>query len=68
MQQVNEVPPIIQPAVLPPRAQGGFKQDTFSLDEGNVILQWPDAMSQDSYEDFKSWVELQLRKIARTVK
>lgn len=43
------------------------KQDVFSLDEGQVVLQWPDAMSKDSYEDFKAWIELQIRKIGRSV-
>ncbi|MEP7043845.1 MAG: hypothetical protein ABI843_12330 [Dokdonella sp.] len=43
------------------------KQDVFSLDEGEVVLQWPDGMSQDSYDDFKTWIDLQLKKIARSV-
>lgn len=45
----------------------GIKQDTFSLDEGQIVLQWPAQMSESSYEDFKDWVELQLRKIKRSV-
>lgn len=47
--------------------QVGFKQDTFSLDEGQVVLQFPEKMSSDSYEDFQSWIELQLRKIKRSI-
>ena len=43
------------------------KQDTFTLDEGTVVLQWPSKMSETSFEDFKDWVELQLRKIKRSV-
>ena len=43
------------------------KQDTFSLDEGQVVLQWPAHLSVDSFEDFESWIELQMRKIKRSV-
>ncbi len=53
-------PPIKQP-------QPGNKQDVFSLDEGQVILQWPSKMSHASFEDFKDWIDLQLRKIGRSV-
>ena len=35
----------------------GMNSDTFSLDEGQVILQWPAKMSPESYEDFKSWFD-----------
>ncbi len=45
----------------------GSKRDVFSLDEGRVILEWPEKMSADSYEDFQSWIELQLRKIKRSI-
>ncbi len=58
--------------VTPPAAQQrmavqqGFKQDVYTLgSEGQVILQWPEKMSQESYDEFVDWIELQLRKIAR---
>ena len=53
------------PAYAPPFV--GMKQDTFTLDEGPVILQWPASMSSTSYEDFNDWIELQLRKIKRSI-
>jgi hypothetical protein len=46
---------------------GQLRQDTFSLDEGQVILQWPANLSEHSYEDMKDWIELQMRKIRRGV-
>lgn len=52
--------PIKPPAV-------GARQDVFSLDEGQVILQWPSQLSAESYEDFESWIQLQLRKIKRSI-
>ena len=45
----------------------GTKQDTFSLEEGQVVLQWPDRLSAESYEDFESWIQLQLKKIKRSI-
>ncbi len=43
----------------------GSKQDVFSLDEGQVIIQWPANMSEDSFEDFKAWLQLLEKKIGR---
>ncbi len=45
----------------------GMRHDVFALDEGNVVMQWPEKMSAESYEDFKDWVELMLRKIKRSI-
>jgi hypothetical protein len=60
-------PPMAE--VQPTAAQKaiGTKQDTFTLDEGPVVLQWPSQLSETSYEDFKDWIELQLRKIKRSI-
>lgn len=51
----------------PQMHQRGFKQDTYTLgsDEGQVILQWPEKMSQESYDELVDWLDLQMRKIAR---
>jgi hypothetical protein len=46
----------------------GMNSDVFTLDEGEVILQWPSRMSPESYEDFKDWIELMTRKAKRSVK
>lgn len=43
----------------------GMNSDTFTLDEGQVILQWPAKMSPESYEDFKLWLDLVSRKAKR---
>jgi hypothetical protein len=44
-----------------------MNSDTFTLDEGQVILQWPAKMSPESYEDFKTWLDLIARKAKRAV-
>lgn len=59
--------PVAQGSQVAPVVQPGMRQDTFSLDEGIVVLQWPSQLSEDSYEDLKDWLELQLRRIGRAV-
>lgn len=55
-------------AKLPLSSKAIMMQDTFSFDEGQVVLQWPSNMKAESFEDFKMWLELQIRKIKRSVK
>jgi hypothetical protein len=46
--------------------EGGFNQDVYTLgSEGKVLLQWPEKISQESYDELSDWIELQLKKIAR---
>ena len=54
-----------RPAHKPITSKVGMNSDTFTLDEGQVILQWPAKMSMESYEDFKSWLDLVSRKAKR---
>jgi hypothetical protein len=50
-------------AIIP--AQGGVKQDVFSLVEGQAVLRWPETLSKESYADFADWLGLVMRKVAR---
>ena len=50
------------PTIVP---EVGMKQDTFSLDEGQAVIQWPANMSEDSFDDFKAWLKLLEKKIGR---
>lgn len=43
----------------------GFKEDVFSLDEGSVVLQWPERLSKISAQDLEDWLALIGRKIKR---
>jgi hypothetical protein len=45
-----------------------MNQDIFTLEEGQVVLQWPATLSADGYEDFKDWLKLIARKAGRGVK
>lgn len=43
-----------------------FRQDVYNFaNGGSAILQWPEGMSKEDFEEFKSWIDLQLRKLAR---
>ena len=45
----------------------GMNNEVFTLNEGEVVLQWPNKMSAESYEDFKDWLDLVARKAKRAV-
>jgi len=55
-------------AAILPQSSGNTATDSFTLDEGPVVLQYPKVLSPSSFEDFKAWTELQLRKIQRSIK
>jgi hypothetical protein len=40
-------------------------QEVFNLDEGPVILSFPEHLSSESYEDLKDHLDLFLRKAKR---
>ena len=46
----------------------GQRQDVFSLDEGQVVIQWPATMSKESFEDFEDWLNLLIKKVGRAYK
>lgn len=43
------------------------KEERFALDQGNVILKWPERISQESFEDLTDWLLIMHRRIARDV-
>lgn len=43
------------------------KEDVFTLDEGDVIFQWPATLSEGSFQDLEDWTKLMLRKIKRSI-
>jgi hypothetical protein len=47
--------------------QAGTKEDVFTLDEGQVVLQWPEQLSKESFDDFESWLQLVIRKAKRSI-
>jgi hypothetical protein len=56
----------VKPPTLP--EYQGSRQDVFSLSEGQVTLNWPATLSQESYEDLTAWLDIVKRKIGRSIK
>ncbi len=50
-----------------PERKAGMKEDVFSLKEGDVVLQWPEQLSAESYKDLEDWTAIILRKIKRSI-
>jgi hypothetical protein len=50
-----------------PPPKPGVERAEFPLPEGVVRLEFPASLSTASYEDFKAWVELALRRAKRGV-
>lgn len=63
---MNPAPGTTKPEV--PALKTGRLQEVFNLQEGQAILQLPEQMSPESYEDFEAWLQLVLRKAKRSVK
>ena len=49
------------------QADTNYREDVFSLQEGNVSIQWPSSLSRESYQDLADWLEILKRKIGRSV-
>lgn len=47
--------------------QPGTSQDIFTLQEGQAVFRWPNRLSRQSFDDLKSWIELVVRKLERTL-
>lgn len=54
-------PPVL-PLAEPPK---GVRREVFTLDEGDVVLTFPDNLSAESYADLESHLQLFLRKAKR---
>lgn len=64
----KDPPPQRQRSFRLHRQEGsGMKEDVFALTEGDVVLQWPEMLSQESFEDLKAWADIVLRKIEREI-
>lgn len=48
-----------------PPPKDGMREDKASLDEGEVILHWPETLSADSVTDFEYWVKGIIKRAKR---
>ena len=44
-----------------------MRRDIFSLEEGEVVLQWPERMTEVSFKDFEGWLQFIIQKASRSV-
>ena len=44
-----------------------LRHDVFSLTEGDVTIQWPAILAQESVQDIADWLDIVKRKIGRSV-
>ncbi|WP_019867865.1 hypothetical protein [Methylovulum miyakonense] len=49
------------------KGKPNMRQEIFTLDEGDAIFEWPEKLSQESYDDLESWLEIVLRKAKRAI-
>lgn len=45
-----------------------MRQETFTLSESEILIQFPSNMTMDDYEDFEGWIDILKRKIKRSIK
>ena len=44
-----------------------MNQDVFTLEGGDITIQWPKSLSAQSYQDLEDWLELIKRKDKRSI-
>jgi len=44
------------------------RQDVFSVDEGEIVIEWPIMLSAESIEDVEGWLDIIKRKMKRAAK
>ncbi len=52
---------------IPAPVREGALIPTKWFEEGDVVIQWPEKLSAESFEDLESWMEILMRKIGRRV-
>jgi hypothetical protein len=45
----------------------GTKEDVYTLDAGDAVLQWPEQLTTEEYEEINDWLDLMRRKLKRSV-
>ena len=43
------------------------KEDVFNLEEGRVLVQYPEQMTQASFDEFEAFLHLVIRKLKRSI-
>jgi hypothetical protein len=46
----------------------GTKEDTYTLDDGRVVIRWPGRIGAEEIGDVESWMRLVIRKMKRAAR
>jgi len=46
--------------------ESAVREDVFTMDYGNVVIQWPERMTKEDIQDLSDWMEIVIRKIKRS--
>ncbi|WP_428422935.1 hypothetical protein [Methylibium sp.] len=53
---------------VPPQKGNGMRQEVLSLDEGEVVLQWPANIGTNGVADMEEWVKFLLKRLQRSLR
>lgn len=59
------IPPAARPAAQPDIAKPGTRKEIITLDEGDVIITFPENLSAESFADLEAYLALFVRKMKR---
>ena len=43
------------------------KEDVYTLKSGDAVLQWPNTITAEEYEELEDWLGLMLKKMKRSI-
>jgi hypothetical protein len=46
----------------------GIREAVFPFDQGQALLQWPERLSPEEFEDFEAWLQIVIRKAKRSIR
>jgi len=70
-QPSDEPPPNGSEVAEKPKARrkvaSGSKEDVYTLSSGDAVLQWPERITQEEFDELGDWLDLMRRKLKRSV-
>ncbi|MCG8672831.1 MAG: hypothetical protein MI867_25765, partial [Pseudomonadales bacterium] len=67
-QNINSSAPVsgTPPQTAPP-VGANMRQETFTLSDSEILIQFPSTMSEEDFEDLEGWLEIFKRKVKRSI-
>ena len=57
-----------EPTASPPPSPFWMRVDVFSLKDGQILVQWPENLTAEDYDDIHQWFAILIRKFERSVR